>query len=463
MVSGQATQPDTQADCPFYDTFAARSTRGIAASTNPNYGQLASAAGPNAAAGQNGCVYPASVQTLFNQFDAAHVSWKGYAQDLGNPETGSAAAQRRRAVLRRPVRRSRARPAARPSPTRAAPTRPTSTCPSTSRSRGSSSILQLRRLQRQHIANLFDPANGLFHDLQSTSDDAGVQLDLAEQLQRRARRGLPRQQPVRRLLRPEHAQRRRSTSPAACTRPTCSSSTSSPRSRRRPAFKDGGLIDVTFDEAFPPFTYTGNSFANSTIVPPNAATSIASDSAGETLFGQTVHFEPTGPNTPLAKDAQRQRAVPGPGRQRLHRPARPTAWRRPSRPSRPAPACSAAAATSRARAPTPGATAARRAARRSPTTRRRHRRGPLGHRHRHPGRRVRRPRSPTRRSTATAPAQSGGLADTGSFTLVDAPASRCPTTGRGQRRHPRRSHRQRPTRCSTRPTPPPAAATPAAC
>ena len=48
-----------------------------------------------------------------------------------------------------------------------------------------------------------------------------------------------------------------------------------PEIEASPAFKEGGLIDITFDEGFPPFTYTGNSFANSTIVPPDAATSIA--------------------------------------------------------------------------------------------------------------------------------------------------------------------------------------------
>ena len=48
-------------------------------------------------------------------------------------------------------------------------------------------------------------------------------------------------------------------------------------------------------------------------MPPNAATSIANDTAGETLFGRTVHSEPTGPNTPLAKDAARQQLYPGPG------------------------------------------------------------------------------------------------------------------------------------------------------
>ena len=41
-----------------------------------------------------------------------------------------------------------------------------------------------------------------------------------------------------------------------------------PRDRGLSAFKDGGLIDVTFDEAFPPFTYTGNSFENATVSSP---------------------------------------------------------------------------------------------------------------------------------------------------------------------------------------------------
>ncbi len=36
-----------------------------------------------------------------------------------------------------------------------------------------------------------------------------------------------------------------------------------PKIEASAAFRDGGLIDITFDEAYPPFTYTGNSFANS--------------------------------------------------------------------------------------------------------------------------------------------------------------------------------------------------------
>ena len=46
---------------------------------------------------------------------------------------------------------------------------------------------------------------------------------------------------------------------------------------------------------------------------PDAETSIASDSAAETLCGHTVHWEPTGPNTPLAKGPNGQELYPGPG------------------------------------------------------------------------------------------------------------------------------------------------------
>ncbi len=66
MVGGQAPTPDTQNDCPQY--------KDIAPGTAAPDGQV------NAA---SGCVYPASVPTLFNQLDTANVSWKGYAQDMG--------------------------------------------------------------------------------------------------------------------------------------------------------------------------------------------------------------------------------------------------------------------------------------------------------------------------------------------------------------------------------------------
>jgi hypothetical protein len=104
------------------------------------------------------------------------------------------------------------------------------------------------------------------------------------------------------------------------------------------AFKDGGLIDITFDEANPPFTI-GNSFNNvpapgdSTTAPAPAdqptfgatgttapgadnlygAYGLLSDAAGENLNGQNVSTEPTGPNDPEVTDAEGNQLQPGPG------------------------------------------------------------------------------------------------------------------------------------------------------
>ena len=67
MVSGQAPNPQTQADCQVYSDFVS------AGVTLP----------PGQAVG-TGCVYPRSILTIANQLDAAGVSWKGYMQDMGN-------------------------------------------------------------------------------------------------------------------------------------------------------------------------------------------------------------------------------------------------------------------------------------------------------------------------------------------------------------------------------------------
>ena len=85
------------------------------------------------------------------------------------------------------------------------------------------------------------------------------------------------------------------------------------------AFKQGGLIDITFDEGFPAFTYTGNSFNNANAYPPTSAdkpnytSSIKSDTAGENLWGRNVNYEPTGPNSTLGTDAKGDQLYPGPG------------------------------------------------------------------------------------------------------------------------------------------------------
>jgi hypothetical protein len=311
MVSGQATQPDTQADCPFYDQFAGTIETSSSLRRNPSYGQFVSAQGPNAAPGSNGCVYPASVQTLFNQFDAARLSWKGYAQDLGNPDvsgpTHSAGAQYCGAPYATPGQTG--------STVDVNPGSANATdqyVPKHFPFPWFDSLLQSGDCGSARIANLFDPGNGLYHDLQAEATT-----------------------PAFSWISPNNCS---DAHDAVCHGNNLSGGFSDPNTpnppvnytgglyaadlflehvvpeiEASPAFKDGGLIDITFDEAFPPFTYTGNSFSNSTIVAPDAATSITSDSAAETLFGRSVHYEPTGPNTPLAKDANGNELYPGPG------------------------------------------------------------------------------------------------------------------------------------------------------
>jgi len=67
LVGGQAPAPDNQNDCPTY--------KDIAPGTPALDGQVS---------GASGCVYPAAVPTLFNQLDQAKISWRVYAQDMGN-------------------------------------------------------------------------------------------------------------------------------------------------------------------------------------------------------------------------------------------------------------------------------------------------------------------------------------------------------------------------------------------
>ena len=69
MVAGIAPDSATQADCGRYEDF--RQT-GTAADGQPI---------------GNGCVYPASVPTIANQLMAKQLTWKGYMEDMGNDPT----------------------------------------------------------------------------------------------------------------------------------------------------------------------------------------------------------------------------------------------------------------------------------------------------------------------------------------------------------------------------------------
>ncbi len=311
MASGQAPLTDDQSDCPDYDAITGSIEYSGNLDNNTNYGQLASAAGPNAAPGQNGCVYPSSVTTLFNQLDSAGVSWKGYAQDLGNPDASGPTHDAGTQYCGAPY----ASPGATASTAQPNPGSANATdqyVPKHFPFPWFESILQSGDCNSAHIASLFDPNNGLYHDLQSEATT-----------------------PAFSWISPNNCSDGHD---AVCHGNNLSGGFSDantpnapvnytgglyaadlflehviPEIEASPAYKDGGLIDVTFDEAFPPFTYTGNSFADSTDQAPDYATSLLSDSAGETLFGEGVDYEPTGPNVPLQTDAQGDQLYPGPG------------------------------------------------------------------------------------------------------------------------------------------------------
>ena len=79
---GTATDTDDTTDGSGTNTDAPEPT----GAGNGNYGQLLVHGGVDAALGNNGCVFPTDVPTLFNQYNAAGVSWKAYAQDLGGAQ-----------------------------------------------------------------------------------------------------------------------------------------------------------------------------------------------------------------------------------------------------------------------------------------------------------------------------------------------------------------------------------------
>jgi hypothetical protein len=66
MISGQPPNPTTQADCQSFDAFVSKGT-------TPDGIEIGA-----------GCVYPAHTQTIANQLIAKGLSWKGYMEDMGN-------------------------------------------------------------------------------------------------------------------------------------------------------------------------------------------------------------------------------------------------------------------------------------------------------------------------------------------------------------------------------------------
>ena len=66
IVSGQGSNPQTQADCQIFSEF------------------IGGLIGPDGQALGDGCVYPSTVKTIADQLQARGMSWKGYMEDMGN-------------------------------------------------------------------------------------------------------------------------------------------------------------------------------------------------------------------------------------------------------------------------------------------------------------------------------------------------------------------------------------------
>jgi len=67
LLSGQAPNPDNQSDCPAFVNFPLTASIGAG-------GQIS----------DSGCVFPLTVTTVANQLTRAGLTWKGYMQDMGN-------------------------------------------------------------------------------------------------------------------------------------------------------------------------------------------------------------------------------------------------------------------------------------------------------------------------------------------------------------------------------------------
>jgi hypothetical protein len=383
MVSGQSPSLDLQSDCDVANTNLGSNADIITNHTGgtfgaaDNYGQVLSPAGANAKDGTNGCTFPKDVATLFNQFDAAGVPWKGYAQDLGNQagrEDGLGGAPGTAAN----------------NPT----TNPKSMTPSAADKANGITSFTGAQANDQYVAKHFPFP--WFHSITGdnntgtdalttpaaggTDTDANHIANLAD-----ANKGLvadlnkpANQVPAFSWITPNNCS---DAHDATCkgnnlsglfdgngnpnyTLPLTTAPTNYtgglyasdlwlryyiPLIERSAAFKDGGLIDITFDEANPPFysmsfnnatdqTAVANKAAKNEIYDYTAPTMkdqaklavqspanqfpkpgplakdyVKADLAGQNINGRNVSWEPTGPNSTLATDALGNQLFPGPG------------------------------------------------------------------------------------------------------------------------------------------------------
>ncbi|MGN6326556.1 hypothetical protein [Pseudolysinimonas sp.] len=366
-VSGQSPSADLQSDCDKTNSDLGSNATIITTHTGTpfgqtdNYGQVVSNPTPNSPDGQNGCTFPSDVPTLFNQFDAANVTWKGYAQDLHNTpgrEDGTAGSPGTTAFnpTSNPFPMSPTYTGATPADQYVAKHFPFPWFHSIIDGSLTTPVGGGTDSDAAHIANLDDPSRGLLADLAKPAD----------------------QVPAFNWITPNNCS---DAHDATCagnnlsgvfdasgnpdySKPLTTPAVNStgglyaadlflkyyiPLIERSAAFKDGGVIDITFDEANPPFTNMsfnnatdqtpvaqaarGNmlySYAAPTVTDTQAAgTTLAAnlfpapgplakdylkaDLAGQNIDGKNVDWEPTGPNATLQADSAGNQLFPGPG------------------------------------------------------------------------------------------------------------------------------------------------------
>jgi hypothetical protein len=339
LVSGQAPISDDENDCPNYTSMAGSIDTTGSLKTNGNFGQFESAAGPNAPIGDNGCVYPDAnptdqsqdnpsntVETLFNQMDAAGKSWKVYAQDLDGD--ANSAGDTTSSTTHSAGAQYCGAPYSAPGPV---PSSTQATNPNVNYANPGSAVANDQYVPKHNpapwFASVLDSGECSTHvaPVLGTNDQFDTDLQTKSTT------------PDLSVIVPNNCS---DAHDAVCAGNNLSGGFGTgsnsqianapenqtgglyagdlflqkviPEIESSPAFSDGGLIDVTFDEAFPPFTWQ-NSFVNSSLLPSTAFGSVTTDEAGETLYGRSVNWEPTGPNVPITISATGQVLTPGPG------------------------------------------------------------------------------------------------------------------------------------------------------
>jgi Phosphoesterase family/PASTA domain len=323
MASGQAPIMDLQHDCDFDIQMPAHEgtgfddgidTNGGSLTANPNYGQFEGAAGPNEANDAYGCVYPSSVPTLFNQFDSAGVSWKGYAQDFDTEPHPGQNAGASACGSSYPESGITTVPDGAPVP----PSAGTGANVTVGGSEAATSTMPANTYVSKHFpfpwfqsimesgdcnAAHFADITSLQSDLESAATTPAFSW-ITPDLCSDGHDGI-----------------------CAAGEDNLSGGKNNigglyaadlflekyvPMIEASPAFQDGGLIDITFDEAYPSFP-GGGGLAYSSLGPLDASTYLNADAAGETLFGRGVAWEPQGPNSPSLRGTNGQAISPGAG------------------------------------------------------------------------------------------------------------------------------------------------------